>query len=115
MLAIFKIAVASPKDIAKLVVCENVTVILVKSYLVKHIEESTLYLLPPACLLGILKVGILCQACKIFLRRCTEIPAMLGCKLGNALPDIIVSVSKDIIKERVEMLAKQLAQPMVRN
>ena len=40
---------------------------------------------------------------------------MLGCKLGNALPDISVSVSKDVVKECIEMLAKLLAQPMVRN
>ena len=81
----------------------------------EHGKKHALYLLPEA-VRHVLEVRLLGQRCKILLSGNTEVTAILPkSQLRNAPAHVHVCCFIHIPQERVEVLAKQLPQTVVRN
>ena len=104
-----KVLIASPKDIAQLIVRK--LDIQPDASLSQHAQEETLHLAEPSRI--ITDTLILSQLRQILLRSRTHVPAMLACQADNTLLHLNRSVGKHVVQEIVKPVAKQLAQPVV--
>ena len=106
--------VAAPKDVAQLVVGERNAGESVEAYRVQHTKERLLYFAPPR-LVHVLEVGVFGQRGQVFLGGGAGVPAVLFGHLAYLRPYALVGILEHVVEECVEVLAEQLAQPVVRH
>ena len=114
-----KVLVATPQDVAKLVVGDitDNTLIVFQAKGFKHIQESPFDLVEPVVypwpVFGILKFGVLSQLAHILFGSFPHIAIILVGQLVNAVTNLEGGTLIGIIKEGVIVAAKQLSQSMV--
>ena len=105
------VLVASPKDIAKVVICKQV--FQADTRLSKHTDKEVLYLIPPTTLHSSVEVGIFGESGKIFLGCLALVAVVFDGELFQSPLYINAGVVPNVIKEGVELIAKQFPQSVV--